>query len=238
MSLSVLHPKKVTGGNLEERLRTIRYAFFEKLRKQKKFSSIVVAHHQDDQAETFLLRLLRGAGMSGLSAMRPKNGTVIRPLLECSRHDIRQYLKERGIQAREDKSNQDPKFLRNRIRHELLPLLEKKFQPNIKKILAQTATLLAEDYALIENITLPLASESTPPSLSFSSKHLLALPETLVRHTLRASLRPFFQGKNPPKGLIDELYKTLQSTKKKRQKMSFRGLKLERKGDTVTLLHF
>ena len=237
LSLSLLHPKKTSSANLEEKLRDIRYHFFEKIRLQKKATLIVVAHHEDDQAETFLLRLLRGSGMQGLSAMRPKNGHVVRPLIDMSRADILRYLKERGIAYRTDTSNTDPRFLRNRLRNTLIPLLEKDYQPNIKKILANTATLLAHDYGLLEqNFSLP--HKVSGYDLVFSARELISFPEAHLRHQLRLLFRPLYNKKSPPKGLIDECLKLLKSTKNKTQSLAFRGLNIERKGDTVRLLDF
>ena len=233
LSLSVFHPRHVSSSNLEEKLRDIRYRYFEKVRLQKKATLVAVAHHQDDQAETFLLRLLRGSGMQGLSAMRPKNNFIVRPFIEMSRADVLQYLKERKITYRQDTSNTDTTFLRNRLRNTLIPLLEKNYQPQIKKILASTASLLANDYALIEKIPSSLSSK-----MEFSATDLLGFPETLLKHKLRSLLRPFFQEKSPPQGLIREIIKLLHSTKNKRQTMTFKGLKIERKGDKVRLLNF
>lgn len=233
LPLSVFHPRHVSSSNLEEKLRDIRYRYFEKVRLQKKATLVAVAHHQDDQAETFLLRLLRGSGMQGLSAMRPKNNFIVRPFIEMSRADVLQYLKERKITYRQDTSNTDTTFLRNRLRNTLIPLLEKNYQPQIKKILASTASLLASDYALIEKIPSSLSSK-----MEFSATDLLGFPETLLKHKLRSLLRPFFQEKSPPQGLIREIIKLLHSTKNKHQTMTFKGLKIERKGDKVRLLNF
>lgn len=237
LSFSVLRPKKTTASNLEEKLRDIRYQFFEKLRRQKKATLIAVAHHRDDQAETFLLRLLRGSGMAGLSSMRPKNNSIIRPLIDMSREDILRYLKERKIHYRTDTSNTDQKFLRNKIRHSLIPLLEREYQPTIKKILADTATLLASDYALFEHMPV-LPYQEKNGILVFSAKVLLSLPEALLRQELRTLFTTHYQKKSLPKGLIDEIVKILRSTKKKHQTLTFHGLKIERKGDTVRLLDF
>jgi len=232
--ITVLHPKKISISNLEEKLRDIRFHFFEKLRAKEKATLIALAHHQDDQAETFLLRLFRGSGMRGLSAMQPKNNFVIRPLLNTTRADILQYLKERNVSYRTDASNTDQTIFRNRVRYELIPLLEKKYQSNIKKILADTATLLASDYALLETLT-PL---HTHESRTFSVQVLLKLPEVLLRQKLRSLLTSSYQEKFPPKGIIDETLKLLRSTKSKHQTITASGLKIERKGDTVRLLNF
>lgn len=237
LPFTILHPKKTSTANLEEQLRNIRYHFLEKLRVQKKYTLIAVAHHQDDQAETFLLRLLRGSGMAGLSAMRPKNNFVVRPLLHMSREDILQYLKERHITYRTDLSNADPQFLRNRLRNTLIPLLQKEYQPQIKKLLADTATLLATDYALLETIV-PLSVLSKNKPFQFSATAFLHLGEAKLRMKFRHLLKPYYQEKSPPKGLIDEVLKLLKSTKSKKQTLIIHGLKIERKGDTVTLLDF
>lgn len=232
-----LAAKKQTSAS-EETLRDIRYAFFESLRAKTKSQHIAVAHNQDDQAETLLLRLLRGAGLSGLSAMRPKNNTVIRPLIEISRKDILQYLKERGISYRTDKSNADSRYLRNKIRHELIPYLEKNYQPKIRKRLAETASLLGEDYALLSSLPTQFSPSENALEIVFSSKALLKLPLALIRQELRALIRPLFSGKNPDKNLVDELIKAIKSTKNKRQILMFHGLKFIRKGDIVRLLNF
>ncbi len=236
--LTVLRPPKKSFTKNEEAYRDIRYQFFEKLRAEKNYDHIAVAHNEDDQAETILLRLLRGSGLSGLGAMRPKNGYVIRPLIMTSRQDILAYLKERHLSYRKDHSNDDPRYLRNRIRHELLPLLEKNFQPKIKKLLATTTMLLAADYALLDTLIPHLVFDQTETTPTFSRRDTLTHPEPVIRHAFRALLKPYFQGNNPPKGLIDEILKMLKSSKKKNQTVSFHGLKLERKGDTVTLLNF
>lgn len=232
---TVLRPRKKITGNLEAGLRSIRYAFLEKLRQEKKYDLIAVAHNEDDQTETFLLRLLRGSGLQGLAAMRPKQGAIVRPLIETSRRDILRYLEERSLAYRTDRSNDSQKFLRNRLRNKLLPLLEKEYQPQIKKLLATNASLLAEDYAFLESLTPPLRSlKNTGKSVIFSCSELLALPEALVRYELRRLLEPCL-GQNPEKSLLDEIVKSLKSTKKKAQTVAFRGLKLLRKGDRVTL---
>jgi tRNA(Ile)-lysidine synthetase-like protein len=113
--LFVLRPKRMVGKN-EEALRDIRYDFLEKTRKRIAFDAIATAHTQDDQAETVLMRLLRGAGTTGLSGMRPKHGHIIRPLLHIRKNDLISFLNEESVPFRTDKTNQDTRILRNRIR--------------------------------------------------------------------------------------------------------------------------
>ncbi|OGI35116.1 MAG: tRNA lysidine(34) synthetase TilS, partial [Candidatus Moranbacteria bacterium RIFOXYA2_FULL_43_15] len=137
----------------ENELRNIRYAFFEKIRSEKKFDYIAVAHNADDQVETFLARVIRGAGLLGLSAMRYKNEKIIRPLLNIPRSEILEYLKKNNLDFRVDKTNLESKYARNIIRNDLLPYLEKKFNPAIRKTIFDATVSIAEDYALISDLT-------------------------------------------------------------------------------------
>ena len=146
LPLSVLIAKKRQySGNLESNLRKIRYDYFEELRLEIGFDNVAVAHNQDDQAETVLMRIIRGSGLNGLSAMKAKSVKIIRPLLGTSKGDILAYVKENKLKYRTDKSNADIKFLRNSIRHGLLPYLEKNFNPSIKKTLSEWSIAVACD---------------------------------------------------------------------------------------------
>ncbi|MDD2501528.1 MAG: tRNA lysidine(34) synthetase TilS [Geobacter sp.] len=139
--------------SLEEAGRTARYAFFDELRIRHHASAVAVAHHADDQAETFLLRLLRGAGTTGLAAMSPLNQSgIIRPLLTVTRQELQEHLAARQLTFREDSSNTDQSYLRNRIRHQLLPLLQE-YNPTIAQRLSATASLLGEDETLLAHCT-------------------------------------------------------------------------------------
>lgn len=122
-------------GNLEEVARDMRREFLEATAKARNCDLIVLGHHADDQAETFLMRLMRGAGTAGLAGMRQIDGRMVRPLLSFYHVELVAYLKEAGFTWREDESNLDHVLTRNRIRHQLLPLLES-FNPNITGQLA------------------------------------------------------------------------------------------------------
>ena len=137
---------------LEDAGRRARHTFLEEMRQKYHATAIALAHHADDQAETLLMRLIRGAGLSGLSAMSWRNGRMVRPMLDISRAEIEDYLQENDLQFREDSSNSDTAFLRNRIRHQLLPLLEE-FNPAIRRRLAATAALLSDEEELLAAIT-------------------------------------------------------------------------------------
>ena len=112
------------GVSIEMAARDLRYAWFEELRQQLSYDKIAVAHHADDQAETFFINLLRGAGLRGLKGMLPQNGVVIRPMLWASREQIHQYAVENQITWREDHTNAETIYLRNKIRNQLLPVFD------------------------------------------------------------------------------------------------------------------
>lgn len=134
---------------LEDAGRRARIGFFDELAATWKAAAVVLAHHADDQAETLLMRLLRGAGTSGLAGMSSRNGRgYVRPLLEITRAEIETYLTGRGLSWREDASNRDTAFVRNRIRHELLPLLES-YNPSVRRALAATAGILSGEDGLL-----------------------------------------------------------------------------------------
>ena len=131
------------GFSPEEKARELRYEFFGKIARKTKIRKIALAHHKDDQAETVLMRFLQGTGPRGLQGIRPvvKNGgvTFIRPLGDVTRIELREFLRKNRIPYREDETNRSPRFLRNRIRHRLLPLLEKEFNPKVRDLLSRLA---------------------------------------------------------------------------------------------------
>ncbi|HEY4784801.1 MAG TPA: tRNA lysidine(34) synthetase TilS [Bacteroidales bacterium] len=126
--------------------RELRYTWFEKLLKVHQFDFISVAHNRDDAIETFFINLARGSGIAGLTGMRPTNGNVIRPLLSASRAEIEQYANENGITFREDSSNASDKYLRNYIRHQLIPDFEEAF-PHFRETMAQNLEKLNDAYS-------------------------------------------------------------------------------------------
>jgi tRNA(Ile)-lysidine synthase len=134
-------------GGLEQAARRERYAFLRRVAEEEAAVAVAVAHTQDDQAETLLLRLLRGAGATGLAGMRPRSGDIVRPLLAVSRRQVLAHLRERGLSWREDPSNVDLAHRRNRVRHELIPYLEERFNPGIRAALARTASVLGDEDA-------------------------------------------------------------------------------------------
>lgn len=193
--------------SLEEAGRKARYDFFA-----RRGDTVAVAHHADDQAETVLMHFLRGSGLAGLRGMRPKTTrrgdsriaptTIIRPLLSISRTDIETYLTQHNLAFVTDPTNTDPAFFRNRLRHELIPLLET-YNPNIRAILTRTATVIAGDHELLQGLVEQAwndtARSPTSPDFRVTSGDVglrfafnlsrfrslpLALQRALIRHAI------------------------------------------------------
>ena len=140
-------------ANLEDAARRARYAFFQKLVEQGIVDCIATAHTMDDQAETVLAHILRGTGLAGLGAIHPVTEFAVRPLLFVRRSELRSYLRSKKQPWREDATNQDTSRFRARIRKKLLPMLEKRFQPEVAAHLTALAQLAREDEALLDTIT-------------------------------------------------------------------------------------
>jgi tRNA(Ile)-lysidine synthase len=143
--------------SIEDAARAARYAFLARARAACGAEAVAVAHTRDDQAETFLLRLLRGAGTRGLGSIRPRNGHVIRPLLEIDRGELRDWLTALGESWREDATNADVAIPRNRVRHELIPFLGSRFSPAISAVLAREAALAQQDEDFLHDRAIELA---------------------------------------------------------------------------------
>ena len=139
------------GLNQEEAGRALRYVFLEETAQAISAEKIATAHTMDDQAETVLMRLLRGSGRGGLTGIPPKRGTsVVRPLLQVTRSEVEAYLAEQGRDYRCDSSNRDRRYLRNRVRLELLPYLRTRFDPHILPRLGRLADILRAEEEWIE----------------------------------------------------------------------------------------
>ena len=135
-----------TGANLEQTARQMRYRFFAQVRERLGLDAVATGHTASDQAETVLMRLLRGAAAESLAGIRPVNdGWIVRPLIEAPREQVRGWLRAEGLEWREDSSNSDNCYDRNRMRHELLPLLRREWNPAVDEALARLATAFARD---------------------------------------------------------------------------------------------
>jgi tRNA(Ile)-lysidine synthase len=139
--------------NLEERAREARLEFLQRTAAKTRADYIALAHHADDQAETVLMRLLRGAGVAGLAAMSDEaGGKIIRPMLSVTRKEIRRYIRKHKIEFVEDSTNTSPAILRNRIRHELLPILEREYAPGLSERLVGLGTEMRDLDAFLSRL--------------------------------------------------------------------------------------
>jgi len=132
--------------------RNVRYDFFDEICDENDAIKIATAHHQNDQAETILMHMIRGAGLSGLAGIPYMRQKIIRPLLDVTRAEIEEYLRVSQIPHREDKTNKSLDYTRNRIRHELLPQIES-YNPHIVNTMANNARFLQDDEEFIEHVT-------------------------------------------------------------------------------------
>jgi tRNA(Ile)-lysidine synthase len=142
--------RKLRGESLEEAARRIRYAFLEDARKMARAAWIAVGHNADDAVETILLNLIRGTGISGLCGLPGRRGAIIRPLIDSTRSELRMFLRERGISWREDETNLDSHYLRNRLRNELVPLLEREYSPAVSRRLLSMRDTLVPSRKILE----------------------------------------------------------------------------------------
>jgi tRNA(Ile)-lysidine synthase len=173
---------KRNGWNLEDAGRRMRYEFFSRAVREGGVSKVATAHTADDQAETVLARIIRGSGLTGLASIYPKIGHLARPLLEVRRQSLRKFLATRGQEWREDESNADQRRLRARLRHQLVPLLEKDFSSAIVEKLCDIGESARADEALwtaqVEECSEKFTSR-TPSGLSIRAEDLLwPLPVT------------------------------------------------------------
>lgn len=199
------------GVALEEAARQARYAFLARVARHIGARTIAVGHNADDQTETVLMHWLRGAGLAGLRGMLPvtpldtlrlallspkerpdtRGLRLVRPLLEVPRAQIEAYCQTHGLQPRFDRSNLDTTFYRNRLRHELLPLLET-YNPQVRDILRRSAAVIADDYALLraqlEQAWAQTVVAEGEKAVEFDLAAWRALPRSLQRATLREAV--------------------------------------------------
>ncbi len=185
------------AGNLEQNARRARLDFFRRARERLGLARVAVGHTRSDQAETVLLNLARGAGVSGLGGIHPvSDDGLVRPLIETDRAQVLEFLAVQGIDWREDSTNSDPRFRRNLVRHTLLPLLQREFNANIAEVLASTAAIARDEdcywrvtaAALLARVSTPhprglvLTPDGSPPAVS---RHLVREAIRRVKGDLR-----------------------------------------------------
>jgi tRNA(Ile)-lysidine synthase len=177
-----------SGESLESAARAARYHALEAHANRHNAHRIAVAHTADDQAETVLMRLLEGAGVRGLAGIPPVRGRIIRPLIAEARDSLRALLLEAGLEWIEDPSNEDRRFVRNRIRHELLPLLAASYNPAIVEALSRTGRLVAATASALEAVAaseLNRLGARVGDELVLPLAEMKALPHEVAAEVLR-----------------------------------------------------
>ena len=191
LRLDVPARARETRQSLEVAGRAARRAFLDNLKQARGADRIATAHTEDDQAETLLLRLLRGTGQRGLAAIAPARGSRVRPLLWATRAELRRELERRGQRWREDATNTDRTNPRNRVRHELLPYLERHFNPSARRALARLADAARADDDLLARAGAMSASAAVrrdPHGVHLERAVLDGLPEAIARRVAQYAL--------------------------------------------------
>lgn len=181
-----------TQKSIEEAGRECRYQYFRELACQVGADHIATAHHQNDQAESVLLHLLRGSGIRGLQGIKPINGPLIRPLLCVTRQDIECYVQENQLPFCQDLSNNDPAFTRNRIRLQLIPYLQEAFNPRIVEALNRLAVIAQEENAALDEIAdrkWPLITKFRSTELEMDINLLVQEPVALQNRLILRALQ-------------------------------------------------
>ncbi len=199
VDLHALRRKNRGKKSLEDIGREERYRFFASLASEIGASKIALGHHREDQAETVLMNLLRGSGMEGIKGMLPvREMCYIRPLLEISRKDIHKFLSSRNIPFLEDSSNNENMYLRNKIRHHLIPILQEQYNPQIVDSLNRIARILQrEDKYLRDNVYVILQDLKLFPSskngeIEIELDKVLELPEAIKFRLIKTLLERYF----------------------------------------------
>jgi tRNA(Ile)-lysidine synthase len=178
--------------SVEDAARAARYAFLEDAADRLGADVIAVGHSADDQAETFLLRLIRGAGPRGLAGILPRSGRVVRPLIDIPRVDLRQYTASLQLESREDPTNAVLDIPRNRVRHELLPYLQREFSPGISGVLAREAAIARVDEDRLQQEAIDLAASivlTKRDAVSIDIAALTSLHPALASRVARMALQ-------------------------------------------------
>jgi len=179
-----------TKQSIEVVAREARYRFFARVARERGVSRVLLAHHADDQVETVLFNFLRGSGVAGLSGMAPQSVrrvddfelTILRPLLDVWRASIDAYVTEHQLDYRDDRTNDDPRHTRNRVRHKLIPVLEEMFGRDVRPTILRMAKMLRAENELLEQ-SVPDAPEELPVAM------VKSLPDALQRRLIHGWLR-------------------------------------------------
>lgn len=238
---------KKSPGSIEERAREKRFDALITIAKKYHADSIALAHHQDDLAETVLMRIIRGTGLQGLQAIMPSrtiNGMrFIRPFIDITRSDIEKFLIKKAIAYRTDQTNTDITFFRNKIRHHLLPLLAKQYNPRISSTLSNLAKNVGLDYDFLfiagQTAFQDLANWETTQKLFFHITDLNELHPAILRSVMRIAIHAFKGNTNAITTThIQKIENLIQNTAGAKGELHLpQGLKLMRQKNRLYLYH-
>lgn len=191
--MDVQKAAQISKSSVEEAGRIERYAFFDEIADSHRFDKIALGHHRDDNAELILMNLLRGTGPSGLSGIPPIRDNVIRPLIRASRSEIMDCLAENDLKYSTDYSNADPAFLRNKIRHELMPLLKQEYNQNVEATLNRLSEIFRREERWLDSLVQETLDQITlytgKDELVLSVSTLQKLHTAHLRRILRAGIK-------------------------------------------------
>jgi tRNA(Ile)-lysidine synthase len=182
-----------SGRSFEEAGREARYEFFESVRRELGADVVALGHTASDRAETLLMNLLRGTGLDGLGSIPPKRGHIVRPLILATREETLAHCRRKGLELAVDRTNLAPGHLRNKVRLELLPLLERKYVRGAAAHIARAAELAHEEAQLLGELALQALSEASvesgPGHITLDLGAVGSMPEGLARRVLREAIR-------------------------------------------------
>ncbi|MEX1096103.1 MAG: tRNA lysidine(34) synthetase TilS [Planctomycetales bacterium] len=229
-------------SGIEETARRLRYVFLEQAARAAGCAFVATAHTADDQAETVLHHVLRGTGLAGLRGMRPARPlgeglTLVRPTLAVSRRDVEQYLRDLGQDWREDETNVDPRFTRNRLRQELLPLLERDYNPQVRDALLKLGRQAEDAQAIVEAAAAELLRgallDRTAEAARLDCRVLSGGPRHLVRECFALLWR---EAGWPRQGMRFEDWDRLAEVAESGGTLSLPGgIEARRRGDLIVL---
>jgi tRNA(Ile)-lysidine synthase len=226
------------GASVEASARLARHTALEAAATRLGATRIALGHTADDQAETVLMRLLDGAGVRGLAAIPPVRGRIIRPLIETRRYQVEAVLRAAGLDWIEDPTNRDPKFLRNRVRHELLPLLASGFDGDIVPALVRTAALARQATDALDQLAARelgrLVTVEPDGALTLSVGALRTLPSNVAPEILRQAAARL-GGTAPLRAWAHRGLARMSAVPRPRRPFRLGGITVEVSGDRVRL---
>jgi tRNA(Ile)-lysidine synthase len=184
-SIDVPALRETQRGGAQQIARSVRYAFLERVRKERGLDRIATAHNRDDRLETVLMNIVRGTGVDGLRGIPYRRGPIIRPLLDTPRSAVEEYIQQNGLSPRTDSSNKSLKYLRNSVRAELLPLLERKYNPGAFQSILRLSEIAADESDFVNG----LAKVWVGSQKSLAVPEILREPAAFQRRILREWIR-------------------------------------------------